>query len=127
MTWTRGSIDGGETVNHTENCDIHIAGKLVNAKACQEMLEHLKKCEDRDKFTRLLPPKTVVAHKTGSTEEVRTDAGLMETPAGPIVLCVLTSGNEDRRWEPDNAGNVLCAKVAREVYDHFAAKPPKDK
>ena len=28
MTWTRGSIDGGETVNHTEDGDIHITGKI---------------------------------------------------------------------------------------------------
>ena len=28
MTWTRGSIDGGEIVNHTEDGDIHIAGKI---------------------------------------------------------------------------------------------------
>ena len=28
MTWTRGSIGGGETVNHTEDGDIHITGKI---------------------------------------------------------------------------------------------------
>jgi hypothetical protein len=28
MTWTRGSIDHGETVNHTEVGDIHITGKI---------------------------------------------------------------------------------------------------
>jgi hypothetical protein len=34
-------------------------------------------------------------------------------------VCVLTSENEDQRWKPDNAGNVLCAKVAQAVYEHF--------
>jgi beta-lactamase class A len=98
-------------------------GKLVSPEACKEMLGHLKKCDDKDKFTHLLPAKTVVAHKTGSLEEVRTDAGIIETPGGPVALCVLTADNKDHRWEPDNAGNVFCAKVAKEVYDHFAAKP----
>jgi len=28
MTWTYGSIDGGEIVNHTEDGDIHITGKI---------------------------------------------------------------------------------------------------
>src|SRR5579872_843259 len=28
MTWTRGSIDGGETVDHTDDGDIHITGKI---------------------------------------------------------------------------------------------------
>jgi beta-lactamase class A len=98
-------------------------GKLVSPEACKEMLGHLKKCDDKDKFTHLLPPKTVVAHKTGSVEDARTDAGIIYTPGGPVAVCVLTMDNEDHRWEPDNAGNVFCAKVAKEVYDHFAAKP----
>ena len=28
MTWTRGSIDGGETVDHADDGDIHITGKI---------------------------------------------------------------------------------------------------
>jgi beta-lactamase class A len=102
-------------------------GKLVSPEACKEMLGHLKKCDDKDKFTHLLPPKTAVAHKTGSLEEVRTDAGIIDTPGGPVAACVLTMDNEDHRWEPDNAGNVFCAKVAKEVYDYFAAKPAPGK
>jgi len=33
----------------------------------------------------------------------------------------LTDGNEDRRWVTDNAGNRLCADVAKAVFDHFQA------
>jgi beta-lactamase class A len=98
-------------------------GELVGAEACQEMLEHLKKCEDKDKFPRFLPAKTVVAHKTGSVSDARTDAGIIYTPSGPVALCVLTSQNEDKTFRPDNAGNLFCAKVAKEVYDHFAKAP----
>jgi beta-lactamase class A len=97
-------------------------GKLVSAEASKAMLADLKKCDDKDKFTHLLPPKTVVAHKTGSVEDARTDAGILYMPGGPVAVCVLTAHNEDHRWEPDNAGNVFCAKVAREVYDYFAPK-----
>jgi beta-lactamase class A len=96
------------------------AGKLVDPKACKEMLEHLKKCNDQDKFTRLLPAKTIVAHKTGSVSDIRTDAGILYSPSGPVALCVLTEKNDDQSWRPDNAGNVLCAKVAKEVYDYFS-------
>jgi beta-lactamase class A len=102
-------------------------GKLVSAEASKEMLEHLKKCEDKDKFPALLTDGTVVAHKTGSVNEVRTDAGIIYTPGGPVAVCVLTNDNEDQRWKPDNAGNVLCAKVAKEVYDYFAAKGKREK
>jgi hypothetical protein len=83
------------------------------------MLGHLRACEDKDKFPRFLPPQTKVAFKTGSLEETRTAAGIIECPGGPVAVCVLSCENQDRRWVPDNAGNRLCAEVARAVYDHF--------
>jgi beta-lactamase class A len=91
----------------------------------QCLLTHLRTCEDKDKFPRLLPPGTVVAHKDGAVSDARTDAGLLYTPAGVIVVCVLTNENKDQGWRSDNAGNVLCAKVAKVVYDHF--NPPTEK
>jgi D-alanyl-D-alanine carboxypeptidase (penicillin-binding protein 5/6)/beta-lactamase class A len=100
-------------------------GKLVSKEACKEMLEHLKKCEDKDCFPRLLPEKTVVAHKTGAVAGIRTDAGIIYTPGGPVAVCVLTEENEDKAYRPDNAGNVLCRRVAREVYDYFGVKSKK--
>lgn len=91
----------------------------------QAILGLLRRNKDKDKFTRLLPPGTVVGHKDGSTHDTRTDAGLIHTPGGVVAVCVLTTNNEDQRWDHDNAGNLLCARVARAVYDHFAALAPK--
>jgi beta-lactamase class A len=88
----------------------------------QAILRHLRTNEDKDKFTRLLPPGTKVVHKDGAVNDARTDAGLIETPTGMVAVCVLTDGNDDRRWVRDNAGNLLCARVAREVYDHFSTQ-----
>jgi beta-lactamase class A len=89
----------------------------------QMILHHLTKNQDKDKFKRLLPAGVVVAHKDGSTSDTRTDAGLIHTPGGIVAVCVLTTDNKDQRWQSDNAGNLLCARVAKEVYDHFAAFP----
>jgi beta-lactamase class A len=94
-------------------------GKLVSEDASKAMLDHLKKCEDKDKFSRFLPAGTVIAHKTGSVSDARTDAGIIFSASGPITLCVLTARNEDKSWTADNAGNRLCATVAREVLTHF--------
>lgn len=94
-------------------------GRLVSEEASKAMLEHLKKCDDKDKFPRFLPAGTVIAHKTGSVNQARTDAGIFLSPSGPIVLCVLTAKNADQSWTRDNAGNRLCATVAREVFFHF--------
>jgi beta-lactamase class A len=93
--------------------------ELVSAEACAAMTEHLVACDDKDKFPRFLPSGTKVAFKTGSVSEARTAAGIIFSKNGPIALCVLTNKNEDQRWVPDNAGNRLCAEIAREVFDHF--------
>lgn len=88
----------------------------------QAVLNHLSKNADKDKLKRLLPAGVQVMHKDGSTSDTRTDAGLMDTPGGIVAVCVLTTHNRDRRWRSDNAANLLCARVAKEVFDHFAAK-----
>jgi beta-lactamase class A len=111
-----GSTTANEMVGLLEKL---LTGKLVDGEVCGEMVEHMKKCDDKDKFTRLLPENAIVAHKTGSVNDARTDAGIIFTSGGPVAVCVLTSENEDQRWKPDNAGNVLCAKVALAVYEHF--------
>jgi beta-lactamase class A len=98
-------------------------GKLVSESASKEMIDILKKCDDKEKFPRFLPEDVVVAHKSGSVSDARTDAGLLYFKQGPVALCVMTAENEDRRWVADNAGNLLCAKVAKEIYDYFQRKP----
>lgn len=99
--------------------------KLITAEASEAMQAHLFACDDKLKFPRLLPAGTKVAHKTGSVDAVRTDAGIIYTPSGPIALCVLTAENTDKSWGDKNSGDLLCARVAREVYDHF--NPPAEK
>jgi beta-lactamase class A len=101
-------------------------GERLRPPLKQAVLGHLSKNEDALKFTRLLPAGTRVAHKDGSVSDSRTDAGILFTPAGAVVVVVLTTNNSDRRWVRDNAGNVLCGKVAKEVYDYFN-DPKKDK
>ena len=96
-------------------------GKLVSPMACKEMIAILKRCDDRDKFPRLLPATVSVAHKTGWVSDVSTDAGILYWKKGPVALCVLTSNNEDRRWAVDNAAHLFCANVAKIVYDEFDA------
>src|SRR5262249_46309780 len=98
-------------------------------EACQEMLDHMKKCDDKEKFPRFLPPGTAVAFKTGSVNASRTCAGIIYVPEPggdpkkpklqPVAVCVMTDENNDQSWRPENAGNLLCAKVAKEVYDYF--------
>ena len=103
-------------------CEALSKKELVSPEASAAMLKHMEACDDKDKFPRFLPPGTKVAFKTGSLDAAKTAAGIITTPGGPVAVCVLTDENEDKRWVTDNAGNRLCAEVARAVYDHYPAK-----
>ena len=107
-------------------CEALHGKELVSTEASEAMLKHMLACDDKDKFPRFLPAGTKVAFKTGSLDATKTAAGVIECGQGPVALCVLTDGNEDRRWVADNAGTRLCAEVAREVFDHFRAKDGPD-
>jgi D-alanyl-D-alanine carboxypeptidase (penicillin-binding protein 5/6) len=83
------------------------------------MLGHMFACEDKLKVPRSLPAGTKVAHKTGSVSTTRTDAGVMETPSGPIAFAILTTNNKDQRWTDDNEGDLLCSEIGSAVYQYF--------
>lgn len=93
--------------------------QLASPSASHAMLKHLENCQDRTKFPRFLEPHITIAHKTGSLSRVRTDAGIIFSPSGPLVICVLTSENKDQRWTEDNASEILCARVAAVAFTHF--------
>ena len=97
-------------------------GKLVSPQACRDMVGHMKKCEDATKLKRLLPDKIEVAHKSGSVNDIKTDAGILYLPTGPVAICVLTARNADTSYKSDNAANVLIGKVAKEAHDYFMRK-----
>jgi beta-lactamase class A len=104
-------------------CQALHKGELVNKAASEEMLKHMLACDDKDKFPRFLPPGTKLAYKTGSVDGTRTAAGILTTRRGPVALCVLSAEHADGRFVPDNAGNRLCADVAKVVYDYYPADP----
>ncbi|MFO0908781.1 MAG: serine hydrolase [Isosphaeraceae bacterium] len=104
-------------------CEAIWRNEVVSPEACKAMLGHLRQCDDKDKFPRFLPSGTKLAFKTGSIDAARTAAGIIECGRGPVAVCVMTEENADKRWVADNAGNRLCAEVAREVFQHFAADP----
>jgi D-alanyl-D-alanine carboxypeptidase (penicillin-binding protein 5/6) len=93
--------------------------QLVSKSASLAMLDHLRHCADDAKLVRGLPMGTTLAHKGGATSAVRCDAGLIESPSGPWVICVLTSENADRVWNAENAGEKLCAAIAETAWRHF--------
>lgn len=105
------------------------AEKAASPESCKAMIGHMKACTDKDTVLRFLPTGTVVAHKGGATNQVRTNAAIIYVPDAedkkktvPVAVCVLTNENADQRWVIDNAGQVTVAKIGKAVYDHFSKK-----
>ncbi len=111
-----GSTTAAEMVRLLEK--LH-ARELVSRKASEAMLDHLARCQDDTMLAQQLPKGTKLAHKTGSVGQIRTDAGIIETPGGPVAVAVLTAENENPSLGPA-VGNRLIAQVGKEVHDHFA-------
>ena len=61
-----------------------------------------------------------VANKTGSLDRVRNDVGIVYTKNGPIVISAFTYQNEDTSWTPENAAELLIARMAKTIVDGWA-------
>ncbi len=97
---------------------------FVDKATSDQIMKHLYDCEDRMKAARYLPASVKVAHKGGSVNAARTDAGIIDLPndKGSILFCILTMNNQDESWTDENEGDVLAAKIGKAVYDYFMKK-----
>ncbi len=100
--------------------------ELVSAEASLQMYEHLLACDDKRRLDKFLPAKTKVALKTGSVSASRTVAGIIESPAGKIAVCVLTSNNKDQSWGDDNAAQILSTEIAQRAFRYFNPEAATD-
>lgn len=116
-----GSTSAGEMVLLLEKL---AQGELASSERTSQMMEHLYACTDRSKIARFLPDEVKFAHKGGSVSKSRTDAGLIESPAGTIAIAVLTTDNADRSWGEDNEAHQLAGRIGEAVYRHFNPDAP---
>lgn len=66
--------------------------KFINRKLSRLALSFLKKQRVNDRLPRYLPSEAVVAHKTGLERGVVHDAGIVFSPKGNYLICVLVKG-----------------------------------
>ncbi|TWT78432.1 D-alanyl-D-alanine carboxypeptidase DacB precursor [Posidoniimonas polymericola] len=111
-----GSTSASEMLKLLEQIE---RGELISKQASKSIYEHLLACESRSKVPRYLPEETRVAHKTGSVSAVRCDAGIIESPKGPIAFCILTGDNEDHSWGDENEAELLAAEFGKAIYAHW--------
>lgn len=92
--------------------------ELLTPEACKSMSDHLYACDDKTKLARFLPG-VKIAHKTGAVNASRCDAGWIDSPSGRILICVLTTENQDQSWGDENQAEVLCGRIAKATFDYF--------
>lgn len=100
-------------------------GEVISDEASRQMLGILGRQLLRDGIPRGLPTGTAVFHKTGATDRIRNDCGIVDKPEAPFVICVMTTENADARWTQDNEAERLIADLARIVYDGLTAGPAR--
>lgn len=91
--------------------DLH-RGRLLGEPWRSLALTVLADCQTNARIPARLPEGTRVAHKTGTLRGRTNDAGIVETPAGPVVLVLLQEGERDER-----AASAALAEAALAVYE----------
>ncbi|MFH1640819.1 MAG: serine hydrolase [Candidatus Omnitrophota bacterium] len=89
---------------------------LIDKGVSEKCLSLLKLCRTNDRIPRYLPAELAVAHKTGLERGVCHDAGIVYTPKGDFLICVLT-----KHANPDSVlAKEFIAKLALYTYTYFA-------
>ncbi|WP_195989670.1 serine hydrolase [Clostridium sp. D53t1_180928_C8] len=105
--------------NYTSVYDLYITFiQLLNNSCINEfydnkMINILKNTKSTTKLPNLLPPNTIVAHKTGELTNIENDAGIMFTDNGGYILCVLTKNGKN------NIEIQAISSVSKKIYDLY--------
>lgn len=60
-----------------------------------------------------------IANKTGGWMGMRADMALVEWPGTRYVIGVVSEGDPDTRFWPENEGDRLIGRISRLIFDHF--------
>ncbi|MFI5256184.1 MAG: serine hydrolase [Gemmatimonadales bacterium] len=96
-------------------------GQAVSPAADSAMLDILAHNENFEKMERFIPG-LEVPHKTGETDQVRTECSLFPLQSR-VVACVLTKENQDQRWLIDNEAQVMMAHMGEAIVRAWPRRP----
>jgi len=88
--------------------------QLVSAEASDQMLDILKHQKLRDRLPRFLPAGWEIAHKTGLLRKACHDVGIVFSPQGDYMICVLTSHDATYKM-----AKRFIASMGRITYDYY--------
>ena len=88
--------------------------ELVSPTASEIMTELMKKLPTRKRLATGLPYGWQIAHKTGLLRQACHDVGIVYTPEGDYIICVLTGKNSSYRRAKE-----LIASVGKTMHQYF--------
>lgn len=97
-------------------------GKAVSPKADSEMIDMLEHNEDQEQMQRFVYGARA-AHKTGSTDQVRTECSLFFL-RNRVAACVMTKENKDMRYAVDTEAHLTIGRMGEAIVNAFGGIPP---
>lgn len=97
-------------------------GKAVSPSASERMYRNLGRIYFDDVALSQIPHTVQTASKQGALNQSKSEVVLVNAPSGDYVFCVITNGQKDERWAPDNAGSVLIREISKTIWQHFEPK-----
>jgi beta-lactamase class A len=91
--------------------------ELVSAEASEQMLDIMKHQKLRDRLPRFLPSGWEIAHKTGLLRRACHDVGIVFSPQGDYMICVLTSHDVTYK-----TAKRFIASVGRITFDYYGRR-----
>jgi len=88
--------------------------RLVSAEASDQMLDILKHQHLRDRLPRFLPTGWEIAHKTGLLRKACHDVGIVFSPDGDYMICVLTAHDATYKM-----AKRFIASMGRITFDYY--------
>lgn len=88
-------------------------GKVVDSESSETMMRVLKAQQLNYLMPKYLPPKTVIAHKTGQYGQFTHDAGIVFSDKGDFIMVLMAQSQDTKSAEE------RMARLAKEVYDYF--------
>jgi beta-lactamase class A len=96
------------------------AGEVVSREASAEMIAILKREQFPDGIGRR---RSGCATKAGALDRLRSDVGIVYTPAGRVALAITVDEIKDVEWTVDNPGLLAIASLTDVLVDALA--PPR--
>ncbi|MEP7105822.1 MAG: serine hydrolase, partial [Chloroflexota bacterium] len=103
-------------------------GREVSRAAARAMLDTLKREQYANIVGRMIPyqpygkgrERWLLASKSGSLTGVRADAAYVKGPGVRYAIALMSKDCADERFNVDNEANLVLARLAAQVHDHFA-------